>query len=74
VNETKKDLSEIGLISTIVRHAGDGEFDAMILFTTDEEMKTAKDAVHRMWRGRSGWIELVSAVSFPSLFTSTYIL
>ena len=46
--ETKKDLSEIGLTSTIVGHVGDGNFHALILFTTDEEMETAKDAVHRM--------------------------
>ncbi|KAG9218493.1 hypothetical protein CCMSSC00406_0008846 [Pleurotus cornucopiae] len=48
VYETKQDLSEIGLISTIVGHVGDGNFHALLLFKTDEELEIARHAVHRM--------------------------
>ncbi|KAJ7320844.1 FAD-linked oxidase-like protein [Mycena albidolilacea] len=48
VLETKKDLERIGLPYTIVGHVGDGNFHALILFTTDEELKIVQDAVHRM--------------------------
>ncbi|KAF9490962.1 FAD-binding domain-containing protein [Pleurotus eryngii] len=48
VYETKQDLSEIGLVSTIVGHVGDGNFHALLLFKTDEELEIARHAVHRM--------------------------
>ncbi|KAJ8482850.1 hypothetical protein ONZ45_g14801 [Pleurotus djamor] len=48
VYETKQDLSEIGLICTIVGHVGDGNFHALLLFKTEEELKIAREAVHRM--------------------------
>ncbi|KAL0961345.1 hypothetical protein HGRIS_006301 [Hohenbuehelia grisea] len=48
VYETKKDLSEIGLVSTIVGHVGDGNFHALLLFRNDEELAVARQAVHRM--------------------------
>jgi D-lactate dehydrogenase (cytochrome) len=48
VYETKKDLAQIGITSTIVGHVGDGNFHALLLFRTDEEMEIAKEAVHRM--------------------------
>ncbi|KAJ6483987.1 FAD-linked oxidase-like protein [Mycena sanguinolenta] len=48
VLETKKDLERIGLPYTIVGHVGDGNFHALILFTSDEELKLVTDAVHRM--------------------------
>ncbi|KAF8990475.1 FAD-linked oxidase-like protein [Cyathus striatus] len=48
VYATKKDLSEIGLTSTIVGHVGDGNFHALLLFKTDEELERAREAVHRM--------------------------
>ncbi|KAF8157801.1 FAD-linked oxidase-like protein [Crassisporium funariophilum] len=48
VYETKMDIAETGLVSTIVGHVGDGNFHALILFKTDEEMKKAKEVVHRM--------------------------
>ncbi|KAF7376921.1 FAD-binding protein [Mycena sanguinolenta] len=48
VLETKKDLERIGLPYTIVGHVGDGNFHALILFTTDEQLKIVTDAVHRM--------------------------
>ncbi|TFK19088.1 hypothetical protein FA15DRAFT_674754 [Coprinopsis marcescibilis] len=50
VAETKKDLEEIGLLSTIVGHVGDGNFHALILFENDEEFERAQGAVHRMVR------------------------
>ncbi|KAJ7731322.1 FAD-linked oxidase-like protein [Mycena maculata] len=48
VLETKKDLERSGLPYTIVGHVGDGNFHALLLFTTDEELEVVKDAVHRM--------------------------
>lgn len=48
IYETKKDLSQIGITSTIVGHVGDGNFHALLLFKTDEELAIARDAVHRM--------------------------
>ena len=48
VYETKKDLKEHGLKSTIVGHVGDGNFHALILFHRDDELKGVSDAVHRL--------------------------
>ncbi|KAH8833953.1 FAD-linked oxidase-like protein [Flagelloscypha sp. PMI_526] len=48
VAETKQDLKDSGLTSTIVGHVGDGNFHALILFQTDDELPKVKDAVHRM--------------------------
>ncbi|KAF7294728.1 hypothetical protein MIND_01010200 [Mycena indigotica] len=48
VLETKKDLSETGLNSTIVGHVGDGNFHALILFRDDEELEKVNQAVHRI--------------------------
>ncbi|KAF8330640.1 FAD-linked oxidase-like protein [Amanita rubescens] len=48
IHETKKDLSEIGIVSTIVGHVGDGNFHAQLLFRTPEEEEVVRQAVHRM--------------------------
>ncbi|KAF8843456.1 hypothetical protein BDN67DRAFT_897080 [Paxillus ammoniavirescens] len=48
VYETKKDLRELGLVSTIVGHVGDGNFHALLLFRNDDELAIAREAVHRM--------------------------
>ncbi len=65
VYETKKDISESGIVSTIVGHVGDGKalfrdlseyyltpfignFHALLLFRTDEELAIARELVHRM--------------------------
>ncbi|KAG6840832.1 hypothetical protein C0991_004055 [Blastosporella zonata] len=48
VYETKKDLAEVGIVSTIVGHVGDGNFHALLLFRNDEEEEIVKAAVHRM--------------------------
>ncbi|KXN82036.1 D-lactate dehydrogenase [cytochrome], mitochondrial [Leucoagaricus sp. SymC.cos] len=48
VLETKQDLHETGLVSTIVGHVGDGNFHSLILMKDEEDMKKAKEAVHRM--------------------------
>lgn len=48
VHETKRDLAENGLRSTIVGHVGDGNFHALILFKDDKELQTVSDAVHRL--------------------------
>ncbi|KAG6831366.1 hypothetical protein H0H87_005377 [Tephrocybe sp. NHM501043] len=48
VYETKKDLANVGVVSTIVGHVGDGNFHALLLFRNDEEEKVVKAAVSRM--------------------------
>lgn len=48
VYETKKDLAQSGITSTVVGHVGDGNFHALLLFRTDEELEIARKAVHRM--------------------------
>lgn len=48
VYETKKDIEASGIVSTIVGHVGDGNFHALLLFKTDEELVTARELVHRM--------------------------
>lgn len=50
VYETKKDLAEIGLVSTIVGHVGDGNFHSLLLMRNEDELEKAKEAVHRMVR------------------------
>ncbi|KAI0344438.1 hypothetical protein BDW22DRAFT_1354465 [Trametopsis cervina] len=50
VYETKKDIQESGIVSTIVGHVGDGNFHALLLFRTDEELATIRHLVHRMVR------------------------
>lgn len=48
VLETKRDLADSGLSSTIVGHVGDGNFHALILFRDDEELERVSGAVHRL--------------------------
>ncbi|KAF9455910.1 D-lactate dehydrogenase cytochrome oxidoreductase [Collybia nuda] len=48
VLETKMDLAESGLLSTIVGHVGDGNFHALILFRDNEELGRVSSAVHRL--------------------------
>ncbi|KAF9033575.1 FAD-linked oxidase-like protein [Panaeolus papilionaceus] len=48
IAETKKDLENIGIVSSVVGHVGDGNFHALLLFTNDEELKVAKAASHRI--------------------------
>ncbi|KAJ7460976.1 D-lactate dehydrogenase cytochrome oxidoreductase [Mycena galericulata] len=48
VLETKQDLADAGLSSTIVGHVGDGNFHALILFRDDNELKLVSQAVHRL--------------------------
>lgn len=48
VYETKKDLTDAGLRSTIVGHVGDGNFHALIIFNDDKELPAVSDAVHRL--------------------------
>ncbi|OCH95319.1 D-lactate dehydrogenase cytochrome oxidoreductase [Obba rivulosa] len=48
VYETKKDLEQHNLRSTIVGHVGDGNFHAFILFKTDQELQAVSEAVHRL--------------------------
>lgn len=48
VYETKKDLKDSNLHSTIVGHVGDGNFHALILFNRDQELEIVRGAVHRL--------------------------
>jgi D-lactate dehydrogenase (cytochrome) len=48
VLETKQDLADAGLSSTIVGHVGDGNFHALILFRDDKELESVSQAVHRL--------------------------
>ncbi|KAK7681771.1 hypothetical protein QCA50_015118 [Cerrena zonata] len=48
VYETKQDIGASGIISTIVGHVGDGNFHALLLFKTEEELKVIQELVHRM--------------------------
>ncbi|TCD60929.1 hypothetical protein EIP91_009282 [Steccherinum ochraceum] len=48
VYETKKDITQSGLVSTIVGHVGDGNFHALLLFTNDDELAHIREIVHRM--------------------------
>lgn len=48
VYETKKDIEKSGVVSTIVGHVGDGNFHALLLFRTDEELEIIRGLVHRM--------------------------
>jgi len=50
VHETKQDLLESNLRSTIVGHVGDGNFHALILFDGEQELAAVSDAVHRLVR------------------------
>ena len=50
VYDTKRDIANMGLVSTIVGHVGDGNFHAIILFKTEEEKAKAKEVIHRMVR------------------------
>ncbi|KAG7447507.1 uncharacterized protein BT62DRAFT_891556 [Guyanagaster necrorhizus] len=48
VYQTKEDLKNLGLVTTIVGHVGDGNFHALILFNNEEEQAKTKQAVSRM--------------------------
>ncbi|KAL0947531.1 hypothetical protein HGRIS_013628 [Hohenbuehelia grisea] len=48
VYETKEDLKQAALRSTIVGHVGDGNFHALILFDNDDELDAVSAAVHRL--------------------------
>ncbi|KAK7693183.1 hypothetical protein QCA50_002749 [Cerrena zonata] len=48
VYETKKDLAQSGLTSTIVGHVGDGNFHAIIPFKGEEDLPLVSAAVHRL--------------------------
>ncbi|TFK76572.1 D-lactate dehydrogenase cytochrome oxidoreductase [Pluteus cervinus] len=48
VYETKEDLAQSGVRSTIVGHVGDGNFHALLLFDGDKELERVSQAVHRL--------------------------
>ncbi|KAF8964963.1 FAD-linked oxidase-like protein [Flammula alnicola] len=48
IYETKKDLDQVGLVSTIVGHVGDGNFHTLPLFKMDEELEIARKAASRI--------------------------
>ncbi|KAI0701555.1 hypothetical protein C8T65DRAFT_656298 [Cerioporus squamosus] len=48
IRETKKDLAEHGIVSTVIGHVGDGNFHALLLYRNAEESALAYDAVQRI--------------------------
>jgi len=48
IHETKKDLDQVGLVSTVIGHVGDRNFHAMLVFSTDEELEISQKAAHRL--------------------------
>ncbi|GAA6003095.1 hypothetical protein JCM10207_001986 [Rhodosporidiobolus poonsookiae] len=48
ITETKADIDSEGIIGPIVSHSGDGNFHALLLFKTDEELKKVERLVHNM--------------------------
>ncbi|GAA5851456.1 hypothetical protein JCM8547_001100 [Rhodosporidiobolus lusitaniae] len=48
IAETKADIDAEGIKGPIVSHAGDGNFHALLLFKTDEELKKVERLVHNM--------------------------
>jgi len=48
VYETQKDMEHSGIFYSVVGHAGDGNFHALLAFKTDEELKVVRELVHRI--------------------------
>ncbi|KAI9430533.1 FAD-binding domain-containing protein [Lactarius indigo] len=48
VYETQKDMERAGILYSVIGHAGDGNFHALMTFKTDEELKVVRELVHRM--------------------------
>ncbi|KJA24404.1 hypothetical protein HYPSUDRAFT_136362 [Hypholoma sublateritium FD-334 SS-4] len=48
IQESQEDLAKLGLVTGMAGHVGDGNFHALILFTTDEEFERAKQATDRI--------------------------
>ncbi|RDB30391.1 D-lactate dehydrogenase [cytochrome], mitochondrial [Hypsizygus marmoreus] len=50
IYQTQEDLAHIGLTHSIIGHVGDGNFHAMLIFKSDEELPAVREAVDRMVR------------------------
>ncbi|GJN91094.1 hypothetical protein Rhopal_004111-T1 [Rhodotorula paludigena] len=48
ITETQADIKSEGIVGPIVSHAGDGNFHALLLFRTDDELKKVERLVHNM--------------------------
>ncbi|GAA5899160.1 hypothetical protein JCM8208_003021 [Rhodotorula glutinis] len=48
ITETKADIDSEGIVGPIVSHAGDGNFHALLLFRTPEELVKVERLVHNM--------------------------
>ena len=48
IQESQEDLGKLGLVTGMAGHVGDGNFHAMILFSTNEEFERAKQATDRI--------------------------
>ncbi|KWU43995.1 hypothetical protein RHOSPDRAFT_18613 [Rhodotorula sp. JG-1b] len=48
IAETKAEIDKEGVLGPIVSHAGDGNFHALLLFRTDEELAKVERLVHNM--------------------------
>ncbi|KAF8955999.1 hypothetical protein BDZ97DRAFT_1764214 [Flammula alnicola] len=58
MNETKRDITDAGLVLTIVGHVGDGNFLVLILFKTDKEKAKVRELVQRMMKQATAWTGL----------------
>ncbi|KAI0769805.1 FAD-linked oxidase-like protein [Fomes fomentarius] len=50
IYDTKKDLAEHGLVSTIVGHVGDGNFHSLLLYRNEEEKALTQEVAKRLVR------------------------
>ena len=48
IQESQEDLGKLGLVTGMAGHVVDGNFHAMILFSTNEEFERAKQATDRI--------------------------
>ena len=48
IHEAKKDLDQVGLVSTVIGHVRDRNFHPMLVFTTDEELEIVQKAARRI--------------------------
>ncbi|KAF8953488.1 hypothetical protein BDZ97DRAFT_1753592 [Flammula alnicola] len=58
MNETKRDITDAGLVLTIVGHVGDGNFLVLILFKTDKEKAKVRELVQLMMKQATAWTGL----------------
>lgn len=74
VYETKKDIAAARIPSIIVGHAGDGNFHALLLYKTDEELDVAKMVADRLVMRALAFDGTCSSVSLFTSFPDARVL